>query len=185
MGCGYKNEKMKCGYKIERRTHRIVITPYPSSLLCVTRGGSPTWPQLRRQMMRGVGTPLARQEIVTVLPCSFSTLGGGGEMMNGAAENKKEMKDGCTRYEPRRCGLSHPGSLIFELAKCPESTTVWATGLYNRKLQIRKRWWSEISFSLIFFNGNLCLESVPTDATISYVNTRRIFLPTEELVPVE
>lgn len=60
-----------------------VSVPNPLTLVVVHFSG--IWPQLRRHVTKGTGTPVARHVIINVVPGSRVIIGGGGEITAGAA----------------------------------------------------------------------------------------------------
>ena len=82
---------MSFGQSISIKTTQtclIVRTPRPFSLVVDTLGGLPMWPQLRRQTIKGVGTPIASHSQVTVCPAWAIRWSTGGLTIVGAAGNK-------------------------------------------------------------------------------------------------
>ena len=64
----------------------MVTVPNPSTLVTVTRGGCGMWFQFNRQLIKGVGVPIARQLIVIVWPSVTETVSGGGETTVGGEQ---------------------------------------------------------------------------------------------------
>ena len=69
-------------------TSVIVRVPLPPWLSTLTRFPVGIFPQLRRQTMRGVGTPTASQKMENWPPSSTSSSLTGGTVITGAAVKK-------------------------------------------------------------------------------------------------
>lgn len=70
----------------------MVSIPWPSLLVVTTLSPDGMLPQLRRQIIRGTGIPIALQKMVKVPPISTSMSLIGGEIMVGGPKYEKKKE---------------------------------------------------------------------------------------------